>query len=309
MARDLSDLVADNRRRIQRTNSRFVAIDPGLQNGLFFGEQTVITSVSTVLQKRASGSSDPWVDAGATRQSGAVTLEGHALVAASMIATGSTPNQFLYGDGTTDADRFDTSLANQLDTLAIDSSTTSGGDVVLTSAATTSNSWATSAFEVGVDDGNNDLLTREVYGGGNVDTANDEVRFKTTITVEDGASGEALFTDAGLAAIADSVLVTSDDVFRSFAFSDTSGGLDASDTSLPGELFRNSTSDDRLDREVVVSTRITTTETPDGSIPFDIVQAGITDETDTLVWGSPSRAFTVESDTEFTAQATVTVRN
>jgi hypothetical protein len=309
MARDITDIVVDTRRRLDRTSSRFVAIDPNQQRGLFFGTQTVETSVSTELQKRPSGTTDPWQDATPAKRSGVVTVDGHELTAASLYGAGSTPDVIAYGDDTTAADKFDTALGNQLGTLNIASTSTPGSDAVCTSASTTSNSFVTSLYEVGVKDGDADLVSREVFdGASSVDPSNDEIRFVTTITFTVDAFGQGLFTDAGAENVPEAVVDSSFDLFMAFVFSDQDDDLKKSQTSLPNETFRNSVTEDRTSADVIVTSRVTTDDTASG-YPYDIVQAGVVTDNDVLIWASDNRALTVESDTEFTAEIRFVVSN
>jgi hypothetical protein len=309
MPRDLSDLVAGNRRQLRRSTSRFFGAAKDKQNGIFYGRQDVFTSVVTRLQDDSSGSFE---DVAADRiAGGAVTIDGHELIAAAAIDQGSTPVNIVYGDDTSEADRFDTALGNQTGSLSISSSTTSGGlyedpgTITLTSASTAASNLPNLGFEVGIEDGDGDLLSREVYESPSV---SGNIRFVVELTLSPSASGQGVITDAGTKALTDAV-IGSKKVFRSFAFSDQDDALDATLTSLPNETFRTQVKNDLSGAEVVVVGRVTTGNTPSSGFPYTIEQGGINDDTDDLVFASSNRPITVNDDTEFTAQASFVVRN
>lgn len=301
MGRDISDFVAGNRRNLRRSTTRFVSTDQDGENGIYYGRTPVYCSVSTRLVGDTMGA----------RQSGAVTIGGHEQIAASAVDQGSAPANIVYGDGTSEATRFDTALDNQLGSLSIASSSTSGGlyedpgDIILTSASTTSVAFASSPFEVGVEAADGTLLTREVYDAATVDT---DLTFEVTITLDPSASGQGVVTDSGTKALTDAV-IGSKKVFRYFPFSDQDDALDKSLTSLPNETFRTQVANDLSGSEVVVVGRVTTANTPSSGFPYTIEQGGIVDDAGDLFFASSNRPITVNDDTTFTAQASIVVRN
>jgi len=262
----------------------------------------------TRLQDDSSGSFE---DVSTNRVSGAVTIDGHELIAAAAIDQGSTPANVLYGDDTSEADRFDDTLGNQSGSLTINDESTSGGiyedpgTITLTSASTSASNLPSGGFEVGVEDGTGDLLTREVYDTYSVSS---NIRFVVELTLSPSASGQGVITDDGTKALTDAV-IGSKTVFRAFAFSDQEDGLDATLSSLPNETFRTQVANDLSGAEVVVVGRVTTGDTPSSGFPYTIEQGGINDNTDDLVFASDNRPITVNEDTEFTAQAAFVVRN
>lgn len=306
MGKRIDEIVARNRRSLRGTQSRFVSIQASEATGLFFGTSKIEATVSTELQKRAEGSSDPWVDAGATRQSGVVVNQGKELIAASLDGQGNTLGAIVFGDDGTEATRFDTTLGNETGSLAQDTATDDDNDVVVTSVSQLDETPFTGTFEVGLEDSAGTLLTREVYDGASL-ASGDEVRLIVTITLTGAASGQAVYTTIGLNSMAQAVVASSRIVFKAWEFSDTADGVDASDTSIANTVFRNQTSRSVVNRDVEVTSNVTTDDTPDASIPFDIVESGVIDEDQNLVWGSPNATFTVESDTEFVAKTTTRI--
>lgn len=302
MANDITDIVGSNRKDLRRSVSRFVSIDDRQENGIFYGRTNVYTTVSTDLVGDSIGD----------RRSGAVTIGGHEQIAASFVDQGTTPAAIVYGDGTSEATRFDTALGNQVGSLSLNSSTTSGGlyddpgDIILTSASTTSTAFTSGGFEVGVEDGAGNLLTREVYDEpASIDS---DLQFETTITLAPTVGGPGIFTDSGVKAFTDAV-IASKNVLRAFTFSDQDDALDTDLTDLPNELYRATIATDLSGGEVVASARVTTSDTPSSGFPYTIKQGGVDDDTGDLVFAADNRDITLQTDTEYTAQVSVVVEN
>lgn len=307
MPNSIDDIVADNRRSLRGTQTRFVSVES--KNGLFFGTSFVEATVTTEVQARdeASSSASDWSTVSTSRSSGTVVNGGSQLIAASFDASGDTPGAIAYGTGTADATRFDSSLASLSGTIAQDTATDDGADVVVTSVATNDETIFEGDFEVGVRDSSGNLLTREVYSGPSNITDTDEVRAIVTITLTGSADGQAVYTTVGLNSMAQAVVASSRTVFKAWVFSDTADGVDASDTKIANEVFRNQTTRSVSNTDVEVKCDVGTGDTPNASIPFDIVESGVYDEDQNLVWGSPNATFTVESDTTFVAEKTTRV--
>jgi len=133
------------------------------------------------------------------------------------------------------------------------------------------------------------------------------VRVVVTITLSGDADGQSVYTDAGLNRMVKAVNETSRKLFRGWDFSDTDDGVDSGDTSIANRTFRNQVTVTASARDVEVRTNVTTDDTPDAEIPFDIVESGVIDDDEILVWGSPNATLTVAQNTEFVAEHTTRI--
>jgi hypothetical protein len=307
MVRSLESIVGETRKDLDRTQGRFVAVSSQQERARFYGRQYVQLDVDTTLFTRPSGTTDPFTEVGQTRSSVVSTRRGRELVAASTAGDGSVPDKIAYGDGTgDDADVTDTTLSNKTGDVSATVSAT-GKNVRVESDPIAAPSYIDNGYEVGIIDDGGALLTREVFDATGVDPSNDDVKFETEVTISGRARGTSQWVAPyAFEQIADAVVSTNPaDPFRAFVYSDTQDTIQDYDQ-LPNEVLRQSVTVAHDGTSVVVTASVPDSAVSGGS-PYDIVQVGVHDDSNRLVWLANSHAITVD-DRGFVTQAQVTVQ-
>lgn len=214
-----------------------------------------------------------------------------------------------YGSDDTPAELSDDALNQPVSSVSVSSrnkpqSNTSHVRGVFPSTEFYASNGETESFEIGVESSSGKLAIRATV---DVDVdSTDEVRVGFITTFEGEGVGTSVITNDGEAAFADAFNVPGRKVeFSKWVFGRTTGTPpDETTTALPDEVFdikADATSD--RNRAIITGSVEAETDVPPTELPTPISQVGIVDDSDRLVWVTPSQDIAVTEQTEFNVEA------
>jgi hypothetical protein len=319
----IQDQVADNRRDVQRLNSRFIFVPERQEQNLSFGQNLIETAVSINVYTRplngglTSGHPEPeygsgrgvagdlrgdWTLQEDVAASAEWTRGGRNAVRDALAGETGSAETTAVGTGTGAAAPSDTSL--QAETATSPASGIRDGEAY--NAVRTRSSFRFTAAgdggeplrEYGLFDATGRLLARVTTDPLPV-SRDAEVRVDLTLTVTGSGNGTSVITDAGETAVADSLRSDAEVVgLDEIAWGTGTAAPDAGDTALASEVFR-ATAQRITDFEVLTVSAPQFESQPSGQ-PYSYTEVGVFDNEGRLVWRTTLDGFTKNEDIRFT---------
>lgn len=314
MTKSIDKYVAENRQGIRDVDSRFVQVDSNRARDLSFGSNFFVVDVGVEVYTRSTGDEvvfghpdeskgfgrgtfgddkGEWVLQTDAVASAEFTKQGRKAAAEALNGQTGAVAKGGIGTDTASASTSDESLGTEL--YRTDVFATTSSNVLDTTALYAATSVAGTPGEYGIFDGEDRLLARvTVDTSAFTPSSTDEVRAVVSLTFTGDGNGNAVVTNGGEDALAESLRSPKVTVGPSeYAFGDGTTTFAKSDTGLSSEVTRKNAGRESGRDRIRSFTRLTQTDM--NSISVDLSEVGLFDNTGRMLWATTFRAIPSDS--------------
>lgn len=324
MADPIDSAVVENRRRIQKTSGRFVAIDVDQTRGFNFGVSLIAINPSATLYRRSTGTqavfghpSDSkgfgrgtfgddkreWIEVEAETEA-AVSRDGKRKIARLLDGESDGIARVEDGYGDQSPDPTNDQLQNPSgdeDIRRRDKPDVRTERVIQLYSSTALANAVAGGIEFGFITVDGVFFSRFTAAGDPIDPT-DEVRGDFDFEVEGLAQGESVITSDGEEAIADALRPDTSIRLEEFAIG-RPGSITKSSSALSDEVFRTDAARELGYNDIGVTAEFDASDADPADLPFEAGEFGIYDSSGRLVWATPVSPFDVDAETTFNAEA------